>query len=150
MSSSFTPRTARLAALSLAFASLAAAAVLWQPARVSARQAVAGPDPASVEFYTKNVQPILQANCYRCHGGMNRRGGLKIDTQAGLLHGGRDGSVLTPGHPEQSLLIKLIRHEGPVDDPMPMPPRGKLSDADIATVTAWVKAGAIMPPDAPQ
>ena len=35
------------------------------------------------------------------------------------------------------MLIKLIRHEGPKDDPMPMPPppRNKVSDADIATVT---------------
>jgi cytochrome c len=32
--------------------------------------------------------------------------------------------------------------------PMPPPPREKISDADIATVTAWVKAGAPMP-DAP-
>jgi cytochrome c551/c552 len=55
--------------------------------------------------------------------------------------------VLDPNHPEQSLLIKLIRHEGPPDDPMPMPPkpRQKISDADIATITQWVKGGAVMP-----
>ena len=141
-----TPRTTRLAGFSLAFAGLAAAAAFWHPAQVSARQAAA--DPASVEFYTKNVQPILQTNCYRCHGGMNRRGGLQIDTHERIMKGGKDGVVLVPGHPEQSLLIKLIRHEGPVDDPMPMPPKDKLSDADIATVTAWVKAGAVMPKDA--
>jgi len=50
-----------------------------------------------------------------------------------------------PGHPEQSLLIKLIRHEGPANDPMPMPPKSKLSDADIATITEWVRNGAVMP-----
>jgi cytochrome c len=150
MFSTCTPHTARLAVLSLAFAGLATAAALWQPAHVSARQAVGGIDPASVEFYTKNVQPILQANCYRCHGGMNHRGGLQIDSHAGLMKGGHDGAVLAPGHPEQSLLIKLIRHEGPANDPMPMPPKAKLSDADIATVTAWVKAGAIMPKDSQQ
>ena len=144
-----TLRTVQFAALSLAFAGLAAAA-LWQPGRVAAAPAPDGPDPASIEFYTTSVQPILKANCYRCHGGMNHRGGLKLDTQAGLLHGGKEGSVLTPGHPEQSLLIKLIRHEGPANDPMPMPPKAKLSDADIATVTAWVKAGAVMPKDSAQ
>jgi hypothetical protein len=31
-----------------------------------------------------------------------------------------------------------------------MPPKDKLSDADIATITAWVKAGAVMPKDAAQ
>jgi cytochrome c len=138
-----------LAALSLAFAGLAATAILSRPASVAA-QSGAGPNPASVEFYTQNVQPILKTNCYRCHGGPNHRGGLSIDTRAGLMKGGRDGAVLSPGHPEDSLLIKLIRHEGPANDPMPMPPKDKLSDADIATVTAWVKAGAIMPEAAAQ
>jgi cytochrome c len=107
--------------------------------------AQAGPSPDTVEFYTTKVVPVLQNNCYRCHGGLNHRGGLQMDTREGLLKGGKDGVVLVSGHPDQSLLIKLIRHEGPKDDPMPMPPRGKLSDADIATVTAWVAAGAKMP-----
>lgn len=101
--------------------------------------------PGAPEFYTTRVQPILQANCYRCHAGLNHRGGLSMATPATLMHGGKDGVVIVPGHPEQSLLIKLIRHEGPANDPMPMPPKGKLSDADIATITEWVQAGASMP-----
>jgi uncharacterized membrane protein len=105
---------------------------------------------ASAEFYTAKVQPILQANCYRCHGGMNHKGGLSMATREGLMKGGHDGAVIVPGDPANSLLIKLIRHEGPALDPMPMPPKSKLSDADIAVVTEWVKAGAVMPPDAPQ
>ena len=45
--------------------------------------------------------------------------------------------------------MKLIRHQGPPDDPMPMPQKAeKLSDADIAVVEQWVKAGAAMPADA--
>ena len=142
---SITPsaRRTRLAFLSLACAGLAVTALCWQAQPVSAHQAT--PDPASMEFYTQNVQPVLKANCYRCHGGMNHRGGLNIETKASMMRGGKEGAVLAPGHPENSLLIKLIRHEGPADDPMPMPPKGKLSDADIATVTTWVKAGAIMP-----
>jgi len=131
-------------ALALAASSLAAAAVLWHPAPVAAQS-----DPASVAFYTEKVKPILETNCYRCHAGMNHRGGLMIDTRAGLLKGGRDGAVVVPGHADQSLLIKLIRHEGPADDPMPMPPKDKISDADIATVTQWINAGMVMPPDPP-
>jgi mono/diheme cytochrome c family protein len=141
------PRT-RLAALSLATIALTAIAIR-QPAAVRAQTA---PDPGTVEFYQQKVKPIFDANCLRCHGGMNHRGGLNMDTKAGLLKGGHDGAVLDAAHPEQSLLIKLIRHEGPANDPMPMPPapRAKLSDADIATVTAWVKAGAPMPEAPPQ
>jgi cytochrome c len=117
---------------------------------LSAAQAGAAPvsDPAAnPAFYTSRVQPILQANCYRCHAGLNHRGGLQLDSKAGMTKGGHDGAVIVPGHPEQSLLVKLIRHEGPPNDPMPMPPKSKLSDADIATVEQWVRAGAVMPPD---
>jgi mono/diheme cytochrome c family protein len=121
--------------------SLAAVAGFWQPHPVAAQAA-----PGSVEYYNTKVKPIFEANCFKCHGGENHRGGLTIDTMAGLLKGGHDGPVIVVGHPEQSLLIKLIRHEGPANDPMPMPPKGdKLSDADIATVAAWIQAGAKMP-----
>lgn len=137
-----TPRTVQFAAFSLTLAGVLASTTLWRPVPVSAQ---AEPAPNTLAFYTQKVQPIFQANCYRCHGGVNHRGGLNIDTKAGLLKGGHDGAVISPSHPEDSLLIKLIRHEGPADDPMPMPPKGKISDADIATVTAWIKAGAIMP-----
>jgi cytochrome c len=128
----------------LAASALTSTAILWHPRHVTAQTT---PAPNTVDYYTQRVQPIFQANCYTCHGGMNHRGGLNISTKAGLLKGGHDGSVLDLNHPEQSLIIKLIRHEGPVDDPMPMPPRPrkKISDADIATITEWVKAGAVMP-----
>jgi len=103
------------------------------------------------KFYNDKVVPVFQANCYRCHGGVNHRGGLTMDTKAGIMKGGHDGIVLVAGHPESSLLVKLIRHEGPKDDPMPMPPnKPKLSDDDIAVVEQWVKAGALMPDDAPK
>ena len=109
----------------------------------------AGQDEATrPEFYTSRVQPIFKSNCYRCHGGMNHRGGLNIQTRAAMMKGGHDGQVLVPGDPAKSLLVRLIRHEGPADDPRPMPPKlPKISDEDIATVERWVKAGAIMPED---
>jgi len=116
---------------------LGATALLWQPRPVAAQ--------ANTDMYVKTVQPIFANNCYRCHGGDNHRGGLQLDSKANILKGGKDGPVVVPGHPEQSLLVTLIRHEGPADDPKPMPPKGKLSDADIAAVTAWIKAGAVMP-----
>lgn len=105
------------------------------------------PAAATPQYYTEHVQPVLQENCYRCHAGMNHRGGLTLDTREGLMHGGRDGAVVVPGHPEQSLLVSLIRHEGTANGPKPMPPKSKLSDADIAAITEWIRAGAVMPAD---
>ncbi len=138
--------------VSIFTAGLVLAACTGTSSRVEAAPAAgAGQDAAGLKFYTEKVVPIFQANCYRCHGGMNHRGGFNMDTKAGMAKGGHDGAVIVPGSPEKSLLVKLIRHEGPKDDPMDMPPhKDKLSDADIATVEQWVKAGAIMPEDAPK
>lgn len=90
-------------------------------------------------------------NCGKCHFNMNHKGGLAMDTRASMMKGGRDGVVLVPGDPANSLLVKLVRHEGPANDPMPMPPKSpKISDSDIAVLEQWVKAGAVMPDDPPQ
>jgi cytochrome c len=134
--------------LGLGVAGLAMAAFTGNPAQVSA---AAAPDADNLKLYSEKVVPIFQANCYRCHGGMNHRGGLTMDTKTGMEKGGHDGKVIVPSHPESSLLVKLIRHEGPKDDPMDMPPnKPKISDADIATVEQWIKAGAMMPEDIPK
>ena len=136
----------KIVALALAALSISAVAILWRPTHVAAQST---PAPNTVAFYTQRVLPILTENCYRCHGGLNHRGGLSMATRAGLLRGGHDGAVIVPGNAEQSLLIHLVRHEGPANDPMPMPPKSKISDADIATLAQWIQAGAIMPPDPP-
>jgi cytochrome c len=133
--------------LSVGFGVVAMGLMAWG-LQVKTVQAAGQDEAATPEFYTTRVQPIFQANCYRCHGGMNHRGSLNIQTRAGMLKGGHEGPVLIPGDPTNSLLVRLIRHEGPPKDPMPMPPKQpKLSDTDIATVERWVKAGAIMPED---
>ncbi len=123
---------------------VAIALTSWQLGSVGAQE-----DAAKPEFYTTKVKPIFEANCVRCHGGLNHRGGLNMDTRESMLKGGHDGAVLVPGDPAKSLLVRLIRHEGPADDPMSMPPKKpKLSDEDIAVVERWVKAGAVMPAEA--
>ena len=113
---------------------------------------VAADDAANTPaFYTEKVKPILMTNCGKCHFNVNHKGGLSLETKAATMKGGRDGVVIVPGDPANSLLMKLIRHEGPPDDPKPMPPKSpKLSDADIAVIEQWVKAGAVMPNDPPQ
>ena len=134
---------ARSFALAAVVVPIFTAGFVWKaPTRVHAQE-----DASQPAVYTARVQPILQTNCYRCHGGSNHRGGLNMETREGLLKGGHHGPAVVPGHPEQSWMVKLIRHEGPVDDPMNMPPspRPKLSDANIAVIETWIRAGAGMP-----
>lgn len=97
-------------------------------------------------YYTDTVRPILVQNCGKCHLQAAHKGGLSLETKASTMKGSRDGAVIVPGDPTDSMLVKLIRHEGPEDDPKPMPPNApKISDADIAAIEQWIKAGAVMP-----
>ncbi len=56
-------------------------------------------------------------------------GSLLLDSRAGWMAGGDSGRAVVPGSPEDSLLVRAI---GYTDSDLQMPPRGKLSDADIA------------------
>ncbi len=100
------------------------------------------PGPAALAFFEKRVRPVLAARCYECHGPKSKaRGGLRVDSRAALLRGGDRGPVLVPGRPEESFLIRVLRHDADVK----MPPKAKLPAREIADLTAWVAAGAAWP-----
>src|SRR5262245_22989423 len=108
-------------------------------------KAVGGaPDVAAIEFFEKKVRPILAEHCFGCHSAQAKklRGGLRLDSRAGLLTGGDTGPVLLPGQPEKSRLIEAVRY---INVDLRMPPRGKLPDAAVADLVAWVKMGAPWP-----
>ena len=133
----------RRLALSVAAAAIAAVSIA---SGLGLRDVGATADPGTPAFYSERVRPILMTNCGKCHFNMTHKGGLAMDTRASMMKGGRDGRVIVPGDPANSLIVRLMRHEGPAKDPMPMPPKApRMSDADIAVITQWVKAGAAMP-----
>ncbi len=69
-----------------------------------------------------------------------------MESRQDLLMDRRNKPIVIPGDAANSLLVRLIRHEGPPNDPMPMPSkRERLSDTDILMIERWVQAGAIMP-----
>ncbi|HUR59562.1 MAG TPA: PSD1 and planctomycete cytochrome C domain-containing protein [Opitutaceae bacterium] len=97
---------------------------------------------ADMAFFESKVRPILIDNCYKCHSKQadKIRGGLLLDTREAVLHGGNTGPAVVPGKPGESLLIQAITYK---DEDLQMPPKGeKLSDAQIAILTEWVKRGA--------
>ncbi len=103
----------------------------------------ADPSPQQVEFFEKKIRPVLAEHCYSCHGDeavkkKKVKGGLLLDTAAGLRAGGDSGPAIDAKKLADSLLLKTIRYDGD----MKMPPKGKLPDAVIADVEAWVKMGA--------
>ncbi len=99
------------------------------------------------EFFEKRIRPVLAERCFKCHsaGGEKIKGGLVLDTRAGMLKGGDTRPALVPGNPEKSLLIEAIHY---TNEDLKMPPKGKLAPQEIADFVTWVKSGAVWPKDA--
>ncbi len=96
-------------------------------------------------FFTSEVRPILEANCYKCHGAEKIKGGLTIISRAALVKGGDRGPAIDIEQPGDSLLLEMISYK---DNDHQMPPDGKLDDATAATLTKWIEAGAPWPESA--
>jgi hypothetical protein len=105
-------------------------------------------DPASVAFFEQKIRPVLVEQCYECHSTKAKKlkSGLYLDSKAGWKKGGESGkAIIVPGKPEESLLLRSIRHTE-VDLEMP-PKKPKLPDTVLADFAAWIKAGAVDPRD---
>ncbi len=94
--------------------------------------------PQETEFFEKQVRPVLVEQCYKCHGPDKQKGALRMDSRAAILKGTDDGPIVVVGQPDQSELIKSIKHIG--DSKMPEK-ADKLPDAQIAALEQWVKMG---------
>ena len=114
--------------------------------RKAAAQATTGASTAfpaqDVQFYETQVKPILKTSCYSCHEGAGSSGQLELSTRANILKGGTSGPGVVLDKPANSLILKAVHGQG-----RQMPPRGSLSDAQIETLTKWVKMGLPMPAD---
>ena len=100
-------------------------------------------DPAGMAFFEQKIRPVLVEHCYECHSAQAKKlkSNLFLDSRAGWQKGGDGGQpVIIPGDPENSLLIRTIRH---LEEDLEMPPKKpKLPDAVIADFITWVKQGA--------
>lgn len=92
--------------------------------------------PHTEVSYAKDVQPILESRCAKCHMGEFVSAGLHMDTYESLLAGSQNGPVIVPGSAGKSLLVQKVT-EGK------MPKRGpKLTPAQVRIIRDWVEAGA--------
>ncbi|MFO0803120.1 MAG: PSD1 and planctomycete cytochrome C domain-containing protein [Gemmataceae bacterium] len=95
-------------------------------------------------FFEKKVRPVLVEKCVSCHGEKKQAGELRVDSRKALLAGGDRGPALVPGKPEESLLIRAVRH----NEELKMPQKTKLPQSDIDALAEWVKLGAPWPDEA--
>lgn len=84
---------------------------------------------ADLEFFETRIRPLLAENCFKCHSATSEKlkGGLHLDTRAGMLKGGESGPSLVPGQPDESRLIQAVRYK---DEKTAMPPKKAGGRAD--------------------
>ncbi|MCX6028625.1 MAG: c-type cytochrome [Chloroflexi bacterium] len=91
--------------------------------------------PAAVSF-AKDVLPIFEQNCVKCHGGQQTKAGLVLTGYAQTMKGSENGPVIKVGDAANSFLVQQI-----INGKMPQR-AAKLPQAQIDLISAWVNAGA--------
>jgi hypothetical protein len=111
------------------------------PFIVVAAVSVAARIAAAAPSYEQDVVPILRTYCSGCHNDADKEGELSVERFASLRRGGAEsGDPVAPGDPAASVMIRRIRsaagdHMPPVDEPQP-------TASEVATLEAWIAAGA--------
>ncbi len=80
--------------------------------------------------YSRNIVPILDANCVTCHNDISQQGGVVLDTYENVIP-----------YVENGKLLGSIRHDDGFE-PMPLT-GGKLTACQIKKFEAWIDAGAL-------
>lgn len=94
--------------------------------------------------FAKDIQPVLEVACIRCHGEEKKKGDARLDTREALLKGGDNGPSIVVGKPDESYLIELLTL--PDGDPEAMPSKGdRLTEEEVAAFKEWIQEGAPWP-----
>ncbi|HET9274111.1 MAG TPA: DUF1549 domain-containing protein, partial [Methyloceanibacter sp.] len=106
--------------------------------RVVAQQPITA---EQTQFFEARVRPLLAEHCFTCHGPKRQSGGIRLDSRKEILGESEHGPIVVPSHPDKSALVRAIQHTGAIK----MPPKSKLPQRAIDTLTAWIKLGAPWP-----
>ncbi len=117
--------------------------ILWagvcgvSQAAITPEQAAQLPPPAGhAVSFSKEIKPIFEASCIKCHGRGRVKGGFRLDTRETALQGGDSGPAVLPGKSAESLLISLV---GGIDPDNVMPRKGsRLTPEQISLLRAWI------------
>jgi uncharacterized protein DUF1549/uncharacterized protein DUF1553/cytochrome c len=107
--------------------------------------AAGAPTPEQLEFFEKQVRPLLIEHCSECHGAKKSEAGLRLDTKRGFIKGSDTGPIVVAGNVDGSLFMKALSYR---DDETQMPPKGKLPDEKIAIFKKWLELGSPWPDEA--
>ena len=93
--------------------------------------------------FARDIKPILENACIRCHGTERPKSKFSLSTREAALKGGENGVAIIPGDSAKSPLIHYVAHLVP---DMEMPPEGKgdqLTAQQVALLRAWIDQGIV-------
>ena len=94
--------------------------------------------------FEKEVKPILESRCVKCHNSDKSKGKLNLETLNHAKKGGDSGSAIVPGNSGKSKLLELVKLPAEHDNIMP-PKGGPLTKEQISILENWIKEGAKWP-----
>ncbi len=98
-------------------------------------------DPLADRAFRDDVLPVLERRCVSCHNDDAKKGGLSLQSAAGLKTGGDSGPAIVPGKPAESPLLQAITGDKPE-----MPKVGPaLTAKEVAAIRAWIDRGGDWP-----
>lgn len=103
--------------------------------------------------YNEQIRPIFNNKCITCHGGVKQSSNFSVLFREEALQPAKSGELaIVPGHPEQSELMRRVRHTDP-EERMPAE-HDPLPKAEIDLLERWIEEGAaweahwsFIPPD---
>ena len=99
--------------------------------------------PAFAVDFVLEVKPIFEMHCYECHGAKKQKNDYRLDIKATALTGGEDHAPnIVPGKSTESTLFRFVSGE---DEKITMPPKSKLSTAEVDVLKRWIDEGAVWP-----
>ena len=101
---------------------------------LAAANAIAEDKQASAPDFKRDILPIFEEKCLRCHGAKRRGGKLDMRTLEAMLEGGDTGPAIKPGNAKKSLLIELIHYKE-------MPPKKEknfVTPAELELLRRWI------------
>ena len=106
--------------------------------------AVLGQSRGAVDF-GREIQPLLEKHCIKCHGEKKQKSGLRLDSPAVIRKGGDSGEPLfVAGKGKESHLYKVVSRED-LDEAMPPKEKDALSAAEVKLIGRWIDEGAKLP-----
>src|SRR5436190_8034190 len=92
--------------------------------------------------FAKDVLPILEKNCFKCHGAEKQKGKMRLDSRDAALKGGKDGPAFVAGNADKSEMVRRISLPKSDDDFMPS--EGEpLTKQQIDLLKDWINGGAV-------